>query len=118
MLLFRSGKVRTSPRMNKIFFVAMIGYLIFSLANLVLMMTGMVDGPFGLRSGVFGLVIGAIAVLMASYSLVMDFEDIKNGVNNGVPRETAWLCAFSLAVTVVWMYVEFLRILAILRGND
>ncbi|MGQ4538595.1 Bax inhibitor-1/YccA family protein [Dermabacteraceae bacterium P7074] len=118
LLLFRSGKVRTSPRLNKIFFVAMLGYLLFSLVNLVLMLTGVVGGEFGLRSGVFGLAIGALAVLMASYSLVMDFEDIKNGVNNGVPRNTAWLCAFSLAVTIVWMYVEFLRILAILRSND
>ncbi|WP_058234873.1 Bax inhibitor-1/YccA family protein [Devriesea agamarum] len=118
LVLFRFGVVRTSPRLNKIFFVALIGYLLFSLANVVLMMFNVVGGDFGLRSGPLGLLIGAIAVLLASYSLVMDFEDIKNGVNNGIPKVFAWRCAFGLAVTLVWMYMEILRILAILRGNN
>ena len=74
LLLFRSGKVRTSPKMNKIVMVAMGGYLLFSLLNFGLMMFGVVTNPWGLRSGWIGLAIGVIAVLLAAYSLVMDFE--------------------------------------------
>ncbi len=123
LLLFRSGKVRTSPKMTKIFLIAMVGYLVFSLLNVVLMLTGVSTDPWGLRTGVeifgipLGLVIGALAVLLAAYSLVMDFELIKNGVENRVPEKWGWSAAFGLMVTLIWLYVEILRILAILRGN-
>lgn len=118
LVLFRSGKVRTSPKLNKIFMVSIFGYLAFSLVNVVLMLTGVNDDPWGLRSGWLGLAIGAFAVLLASYSLVMDFELIQNGVQNRVPEKWAWSAAFGLMVTLIWLYVEILRILAILRGSD
>lgn len=117
LLLFRSGKVRTSPKMNKIVMIAMGGYLLFSLLNLGLMMFGVVTNPWGLRSGWIGLAIGVIAVLLAAYSLVMDFELIKNGVQNRVPEKWGWSAAFGLMVTLIWLYVEILRILAIMRGD-
>lgn len=117
LLLFRSGKVRTSPRMNKIFMIAIFGYLAFSVVNLVLMLTGVNANPWGLRSGWIGVAIGVLAVLLAAYSLVMDFELIQNGVQRRVPEKWAWSAAFGLMVTLIWLYVEILRILAILRGD-
>ncbi|GAA1607507.1 Bax inhibitor-1/YccA family membrane protein [Leucobacter chromiireducens] len=123
LLLFRSGKVRTSPRMTKIVLIAMVGYLVFSLVNFVLMLTGVTPGMFGARSiEIFGMplgvVIGLLAVFLAAYSLVMDFELIQNGVRNRVPEKWAWSAAFGLMVTLIWLYVEILRLLAIFRGND
>lgn len=112
---FRSGKLRTSPKLNRIFFIAMGGYLLFVLVNAGLSLFG--SGQ-DLRAGGWGLAIGAVAVLLASYSLVMDFEFIKVGVDQGAPAKFAWTAAFGLVVTLVWLYIEFLRILAILRGND
>ena len=123
LLLFRSGKVRTSPRATKIFMVAIIGYAVFSLVNVVLMLTGVNSDPWGMRGAVLfgwlplGLVIGALAVLLAAYSLVMDFELIQNGVRNRVPEKWAWSAAFGLMVTLIWLYVEILRIIAIFRSN-
>lgn len=113
LVLFRMGVLRTSPRLTKIFMVAMVAYLLFGLVNIGLMLfTGV-----SLRDGMLGVAIGALAILMASYSLVMDFEDVQNGVNNGIPRVFAWRCAFGLAATLVWMYIEILRILSIFRSN-
>jgi uncharacterized YccA/Bax inhibitor family protein len=112
---FRSGKLRTSPKLNKIFFIAMIGYLLFGVVNILLVSFG---GQTSLRGGGLGLVIGAFAVLLASYSLVMDFEFIRAGVQQGVPAKFAWTAAFGLIVTLVWLYLEILRILAILRGDN
>lgn len=122
LLLFRSGKVRTSPKMTKIVLVAMVGYLVFSLVNFGMMMFGATDDPWGMRGvKVFGIplgvIIGGLAVLLAAYSLVMDFELIQNGVRNRVPEKWAWSAAFGLMVTLIWLYVEILRILAILRGD-
>ena len=123
LLLFRSGKVRTSPKMTKIVLIAMVGYLVFSVVNVILMWTGVATDPWGMRGvqifGIpLGLVIGLLAVFLAAYSLVMDFELIQNGVRNRVPEKWAWSAAFGLMVTLIWLYVEILRILAILRGNN
>jgi uncharacterized YccA/Bax inhibitor family protein len=115
LALFRSGKIRASAKATKIFMIAMVSYLVFSLVNFGLVAFGVLDSPFGLRSGVIGLLIGAAAVLMASYSLVLDFDFIQRAVRSGQPRKLGWQAAFGLMVTVVWLYVEFLRIFAILN---
>ena len=115
LMLFRSGKVRTSPRLTKIVLIAMAGYLVFSLINFVVMITGLNTDPWGLRGGTLGLIIGGLAVLLAAYSLVMDFELVQNGVQNRVPEKWGWSAAFGLTVTLVWLYLEILRIIAIFR---
>jgi uncharacterized YccA/Bax inhibitor family protein len=112
---FRSGRLRTSPRLNKIFFIAIMGYLVFQLLNLVLIGFA---GQASLRTGGLGLVIGVFAVLLASYSLVMDFEFIRAGVEQGAPARFAWTAAFGLTVTLVWLYLELLGILAIVRREN
>jgi uncharacterized YccA/Bax inhibitor family protein len=116
--LYRSGKYRATPKMTKMFMIAMVGYLVFSLVNFGLTMFGAVDGMFGLRSGWLGLAIGALAVLLATYALVLDFTSIEEGVRNGAPERYSWTAAFGLTVTMVWLYVEILRIIAILRGDE
>ncbi|WP_022885967.1 Bax inhibitor-1/YccA family protein [Glaciibacter superstes] len=124
LALFKSGKIRASKKATKIFLIAMVGYLVFSLVNVGLMLFGATDGAFGMRSaelaiGPFniklGIVIGILAVLMAAYSLVLDFDFIQRGVNNRAPRKYGWTGAFGIMVTVVWLYIELLRIFAIAR---
>lgn len=124
LALFASGKVRASARATKIFLVAMLGYLVFSLVNLGMMFFGATDSAFGLRSepsflfGIpWGVLIGVFVVIMAAYSLVLDFDMIQQGVRNGAPRQFGWLGGFGIMVTVVWLYVEILRIIAIVRSN-
>ncbi|RII91015.1 Bax inhibitor-1/YccA family protein [Clavibacter californiensis] len=123
LLLFRSGKIRASAKATKIFMIAMVGYLVFSLANFALTAFGVFDSPFGLRSETIagiplGVIVGLFVVLLASYSLVLDFDFIQRGVRAGAPRKYGWTAAFGLVVTIVWLYVELLRIFAILRGNN
>lgn len=125
LALFRSGKIRASKRATKVFLVAMIGYAVFSLINLGLMVFGGSDSAFGLRSdpspifGIpWGVLIGVFVILLASYSLVLDFDSIKTGVERGAPAAFGWQAAFGIMVTVVWLYIEILRMLAILRGGE
>lgn len=125
LLLFKNGKVRATPKAMKFFMIALIGYLVFSLINFGLQVFGVVQDPWGLRSmdipGTnipLGVVIGLLAVGLAAFSLIVDFTSIEEGVRNGVPARYAWTAAFGLTVTLVWLYVEILRLLAILRSED
>ena len=116
LILFANGKIRESKRATQIFTVAIFGYMAFSIINFILMLTGVTDSMFGLRSNpLIGGAIGIIVILLASYSLVMDFTSIKRGVERGAPRIFAWQAAFGIMVTVVWLYTEILRMIAIFR---
>ena len=118
LFLFKSGKVRVTPKFTRGLLLAMGGYLVFSLVNVGLMLFGVGGGEYGpLRSGPLGIAVGLIAVGLAAASLVVDFDSIKRGVESGVPAKMAWTAAFGLVVTLVWLYLELLRIFAILRGD-
>ena len=119
---YKFAGFRVSGRVARIVLIAMGGYLLFSVVNFALMVTGVINQPWGLRSvevfGIpLGLIIGLVAVVLAAVSLAMDFEAIQRGVEHGLPTRYAWAGAFGLVVTLVWLYLEFLRILAILYDN-
>ncbi|MDR8018836.1 Bax inhibitor-1/YccA family protein [Nesterenkonia aerolata] len=119
LALFKSGKVRATPKLTKMFMVAATAYLIFCLVNLGFMLLGGTSSMFGLRtefSPWIGLAIGALAILLATYSLVMDFTNIDEGVKAGVAQRYGWSAAFGLTVSIVWLYIEILRIIAIIRS--
>ena len=124
LFLFLSGRFRSSARMTKVVSVAMVGYLVYQVVNMILMATGVTgNAQFGLSSanimGIpLGLIIGVVVVFLAAYSLVLDFESIKLGAERGVPAVYAWQGAFGILVTVVWLYLEILRMIAIFRGNN
>lgn len=120
--LFYIGVIRTSPKLTKIVVVAIMGYGVFSLLNFALVQFGVMDG-MGMRDyevmGMpIGLPISIIAVLLAAYALVMDFENIQNGVRSQMPKKFEWTGSWSLVATLMWMYVEFLRIFSYLFSNN
>ncbi|MFF2271439.1 Bax inhibitor-1/YccA family protein [Agromyces sp. NPDC058136] len=123
LALFASGKIRASKKATKIFLIAMVGYLVFSLINMGLMIFGVNDDPWGLRSqeifGIpLGLILGVFVVIMAAYSLVLDFDFIQQGVRNRAPKKYEWTGVFGIMVTVIWLYLEILRMLAIAQSSD
>jgi len=123
LALFASGKIRASKKATKIFLIAMVGYLVFSLVNFGLILFGATDDPWGLRGAdIFGiplgLIIGVFVVIMAAYSLVLDFDFIQQGVRNRAPKKYEWSGVFGIMVTVIWLYLEILRMLAIMQSSD
>jgi len=71
-----------------------------------------------MRGGAIGIVVGLIAVGLAAASLIVDFDSIKRGVEQGAPARFAWSAAFGLLVTLIWLYLEFLRLIAIFNSSD
>ncbi|AXJ10346.1 Bax inhibitor-1/YccA family protein [Arthrobacter sp. PM3] len=124
LVLFKSGKVRATPKVMRFFMIALIGYAVFALINLFMMMTGAVTTPFGLSTSVeifgipLGVFIGILAIGLAAFSLIMDFTSIEAAISAGAPQRFSWTAAFGLTVTLVWLYVEIIRLLAILRGDE
>ena len=70
-----------------------------------------------LRAGWLGVAIGLFAITLAAYFLILDFDFAEQGVKNGLPERYSWLAAFGLVVTLVWLYIEMLRLISILRGD-
>ena len=123
LALFVSGKVRASKKATKVFLIAMVGYLVFSLVNMGLMLFGVNDDPWGMRSmeimGIpLGVILGVLVVIMAAYSLVLDFDFIQQGVRNRAPKKYEWTGVFGIMVTVIWLYLEILRMLAVAQSNN
>jgi uncharacterized YccA/Bax inhibitor family protein len=107
--------IRVTPTFRKWVVAAMFGFVALSLLDFVLQLfhasfgfNGF--GPMGLLSSVVGLGLG---VLM----LILDFDFVERGIAAGLPERESWRAAFGLTVTIIWIYVELLRLLAILRGN-
>jgi uncharacterized YccA/Bax inhibitor family protein len=117
LFLFKSGKVRVTPKFTRWLMFALLGYALFSLINFVLLITGVLDG-FGMRNGPMGVIVGLIAVGLAAASLIVDFDSIKRGVEAGAPARMAWAAAFGLLVTLIWLYLELLRLIAIFQSSD
>lgn len=117
LFLYKSGRVRVTPKFTRFVLIALCGYALFSLTNFVLSFFVASDGFGPLRNGAVGVGVGLLAVGLAALSLIMDFDAIERGVRQGVPVRYAWSAAFGLVVTLVWLYLEILRILAILNRN-
>jgi uncharacterized YccA/Bax inhibitor family protein len=119
LALYKVGAVRNSPKFTRGLMIAAVGYLVFALVNILLSAFN-VGGYQSVYSGggILAIAVSAFGVVLASLFLVLDFDFIEQGITNGLPREFAWTAAFGLIVTLVWLYLEILRLLAILRGND
>ncbi|MGO2860225.1 MAG: Bax inhibitor-1/YccA family protein [Brevibacterium sp.] len=118
LALFKFKGVRYGSKMKKFMFIAVGGYAIFSLINFGI---AMFTGTGGARSievfGIpLGIVIGIVATVLAAMTLIMDFQMIEEGVKHKIPEKYSWMCAFSLMVTLIWLYIEILRLISYFRN--
>lgn len=118
LALYATGVVKVDRKFMSIMLVAMVSYLVIALASLVAALFG-VGGGWGFYGvGGWGIALAIVGVLLASFSLMLDFEAIKQGINMGLPERESWRMAFGLLVTLVWLYLEILRLLALISGRE
>jgi uncharacterized YccA/Bax inhibitor family protein len=117
LLLFSSGKLRATPKFTKILMSAAIGYFILGFVSLIASFAGVGQGMGFYHVQGLGLLLSVGGVAIASFFFVLDFDQIQKGVAAGVPERESWRAAFGLVVTLVWLYLEILRLLSILRQN-
>jgi uncharacterized YccA/Bax inhibitor family protein len=118
LLVYKAGWVRVTARYARIGLAIAVAFVLVMAVNLLLVAFGVApDG--GLRSmGPLGAIVGIIAILLGAFFLTLDFKQIEDGIAYGAPREEAWLAAFGLTMTLVWIYVEMLWLVAIFSSND
>jgi uncharacterized YccA/Bax inhibitor family protein len=114
--LYKVGAIRATPRFQRTLIIAVVGYLAFGLMHFVGVAFGFWDSIYR-GGGLLAIALSAFGVVLASLFLVLDFDQIEQGIRNGAPEKFAWLAAFGLVVTLVWLYLEILRLISILRGD-
>jgi uncharacterized YccA/Bax inhibitor family protein len=107
--------IQVGNRFRTFVIAAMFGMVGLSLLELVLSMVGLPIGLFG--TGGMGLLFAIIGLVLGIFMLILDFDFVENGVRAGLPEHESWRAAFALTVSLVWIYTNLLRILAIMRGD-
>jgi len=117
LVMYRSGRLRATPQFTRAVMGAAIGYFILGLVSLVASFFGVGQGYGFYGVSGLGLLLAVAGVALASFFLVLDFDQIEKGVAAGVPEKESWRASFGLMVTIVWLYLEVLRLLSILRND-
>ena len=117
LALFANGKLRATPKLNKIFIICAIGYMVYGLISILgAGIFGSSLNSFSIGGIPLGLVVGLFAVALATYSLLLDFTTTSEAVEAGLPERESWRLAFGLTASLVWLYVEILRVLMYLAS--
>ncbi|WP_415952584.1 Bax inhibitor-1/YccA family membrane protein [Streptomyces sp. KLOTTS4A1] len=117
LVLYKTRIVRVTARFTRYLIIAASAFLMLTAVNLLFMVFAGGDG-LGFRSGPMGIVFGIVGILLGAFFLALDFKQVEDGITYGAPREESWMAAFGLTMTLVWIYLEMLRLIAILQGDD
>jgi len=112
---YKFFNISVSPKFRKFVLIASFSFVGLVLVDFVLGLFGL---PFGWNEfGAVGFIASVVGLVLGVLMLVLDFDYVERGVAARLPERESWRAAFGLTVTIVWLYIELLRILAILRGN-
>jgi uncharacterized YccA/Bax inhibitor family protein len=114
LVMYRSGRIRVTPRFTRALMGAVVGYLILGVVSMLASFAGVGHGYGFYGVSGLGLILAIGGVALASFFLVLDFDQIEKMIKAGAPHEESWRAGFGLMVTVVWLYLEILRLINIL----
>lgn len=120
VFLHMSGRVRTSSKGRRVVLTVLVAYIIFGLINLVLMLTGLTGSLRMLSFGglKLGLILGVVMIAIGGYMLIGDLETAKYAVANRAPKQFAWTVGLGIVMTILWIYLEVLRLAAIFASDE
>ncbi|MBD8607969.1 Bax inhibitor-1/YccA family protein [Aeromicrobium sp. CFBP 8757] len=114
---YKFFNIQVTDKFRKVMMISGFAIVGVLLINMVLSLTGVFESG-GLRGfNTLGLLVSCALVVYATFCLILDFDYAEKGIQAGLPERESWRVAFGLTVTLVWIYIEILRILAILRGD-
>jgi uncharacterized YccA/Bax inhibitor family protein len=116
LVLYRTGRLRATPKFTKVLVIAGVGSFVFAMVHMIGVFAGAWSSVYA-GGSLLALGLSAFGVVLASLYLVLDFDYIEQGIRNGLPERFAWQAAFGLVVTLIWLYLEILRLIAILNDR-
>jgi uncharacterized YccA/Bax inhibitor family protein len=116
-LLYSFRIIKATEKFKSIVITATVGIAIFYVLVMVLRMFGYDNMPFLHEGSTFGILFSLFVVAIAALNLILDFDMIEKGAEMGAPKYMEWYGAFGLLVTIVWLYLEILRLLAKISGR-
>ena len=119
LVVYKTGAVRVTPKFTKIVFAATLGAVGLMLVNLLASL--FTPGGLGLRdahSPAIAIAFSLLCIVIAASNLIVDFDMIEHSVRRGVDEKVGWYLSWGILVTLVWLYLEILRLLSYLRGSD
>lgn len=115
-VLYRTGLIRATQQFRSVVMMATAGIALFYVIAMVLRLFS-IDIAFLHEGSLMGIGFSLLVVAIASLNLILDFDTIEKGVAHGAPKYMEWYGAFGLMVTIVWLYLEILRLLAKLANR-
>ena len=117
LVLFGLRVLRATPRFTKGVIAATFGVMFIYLIGFVMSLFGVDRGFWGTSGSPLGIIISVVVCIVAALNLILDFEFIEQGTKQGLPAYMDWYAGFGLMVTLVWLYLEMLRLLARLQSR-
>ncbi len=116
LVAYRTGIIRATPLFKKVVITATLGIMIFYAISIVASLFGVHFGvnQFG-NSSFISIAVSLFITVIAALNLILDFDNIERGAHSGAPKYMEWYGAFTLMVTIVWLYMEMLRLISKLR---
>ena len=115
---YRTGLIKPTENFKLGVFAATGAIAILYLVNMIMHMCGIGGVPFLHGSSPLAIGINAVIVIVAALNLVLDFDFIEQGVAHGAPKYMEWYAGYGLLVTLVWLYIEILRLLSKIKSRD
>lgn len=116
-IFYQTGIIKATATFKKVIIIATAGIGIFYLIAMVMRLFG-TEMPYLHDNGPIGIGISVVIVAIAALNLILDFDLMEQGAAQGAPKYFEWYCAFGLMVTMVWLYLEILRLLGKLSSRD
>ncbi|MBC7303421.1 MAG: Bax inhibitor-1/YccA family protein [Nocardia sp.] len=111
LVVYKTGAIRVTPRFTRMLIGAMVGVLVLMVGNLIA--SFFTDGGFGLRDGgPLAIVFSLVCIAIAAFSFLLDFDAADQLIRAQAPEKAAWGVALGLTITLVWLYIEILRLLS------
>lgn len=119
LVVYKTGAIRVTPKFTRMLVAAMFGVLALMIGNMVLSMFGVGGGAgMGLRSGgTLAIVFSLVCIGIAAFSFLIDFDAADQLIRAGAPAKAGWGIALGLTVTMVWLYLEILRLLSYFQND-
>ncbi|BAH54148.1 hypothetical membrane protein [Rhodococcus opacus B4] len=116
LVVYKTGAIRVTPRLTRMIIGALIGVVVLALGNVIA--SFFTPGGLGLRDGgTFAIIFSLVCIGIAAFSFLLDFDAADQLIRAQAPEKAAWGVAFGLTVTLVWLYVEILRLLSYFNSD-